>query len=184
MENMLLIILRSFGEKRKAFLNNIPLLKKIKKANDTYEISVILDYITYFGEERYLSILNNPKTYKVNLKIEDFRSMLQPVVCDGIKHHFFEARVNAFSDYWHRNDTFEMKLEREPDNRYDKNAIKVLAGSTEEYHIGYVPRDKAEIIAPMLDRGFKSVIISDIEDYVDDDCSYPIKIDISVLKYK
>lgn len=40
-------------------------------------------------------------------------------------------------------------LEREPDNEFDANAIKVHADG---YFIGYVDRANAELLAPVLDR--------------------------------
>ena len=184
LENMLPLIIRSFGEHRKKFLENIPLIKKIQEKEHTYEFSVILDYIKVFGKERYLFILNNPRTYQTFLDIDDHKGILQPVVCNGIKHNFFEARVEAFSDFHHHNDTFEIRLEREPHNKYDSNAIKVLAGSRTEKHIGYIPANLAEKIAPLLDKGYSSVVFSDLEDYIDDDPSCPIKFNLSILKHK
>ena len=50
-------------------------------------------------------------------------------------------------------------LEREPSNRYDENAIKVLSKVAEEgYQIGHVPRDVAEVLAPSLDNGASAVV--------------------------
>lgn len=45
-------------------------------------------------------------------------------------------------------------LEREPSNRHDRNAIKVLlATPTQGQHVGYVPRPLAAQLAPHLDAG-------------------------------
>lgn len=41
-----------------------------------------------------------------------------------------------------------IKLEREPDNRFDMNAVKVLADGRQ---IGYIGKEYASIIAPLLD---------------------------------
>ena len=41
-------------------------------------------------------------------------------------------------------------LQRDPENKFDKNAIRVLAGGKE---IGWIPKDKAEWLAPMIDAG-------------------------------
>lgn len=48
----------------------------------------------------------------------------------------------------------EVKLEREPDNHVDPNAIRVIVtgGPYSKLHIGYVPRRVAEILAPALDK--------------------------------
>ena len=44
-----------------------------------------------------------------------------------------------------------MVLEREPDNRHDRNAILILTESGDE--LGYVPREDAKVMAPLLDAG-------------------------------
>ena len=49
------------------------------------------------------------------------------------------------------------RLERETANAYDGNAVKVMisVGSGAEYHMGYVPRDLAAAVAPLLDKGIE-----------------------------
>lgn len=49
--------------------------------------------------------------------------------------------------------TFE--LVREPDNKYDINAVKVMVNgiSSEPVQIGYVGKEYASIIAPLMDMG-------------------------------
>lgn len=49
----------------------------------------------------------------------------------------------------------EMKLEREPRNRFDNNAIKVIIGEgkMKNLHIGYVPKEIAKVLAPAMDSG-------------------------------
>lgn len=49
-----------------------------------------------------------------------------------------------------------MRLEPEPDNLYDPNAIAVKVAFPPEagggiYHVGYVPKELAAVIAPKLD---------------------------------
>ncbi len=44
-----------------------------------------------------------------------------------------------------------LKLVREPENRYDTRAIKVL--NPDGMHIGYVPRSKNEVISNLMDAG-------------------------------
>lgn len=46
-----------------------------------------------------------------------------------------------------------LKLEREPHNQYDGNAIKVLDPDTDE-HLGYVAKEHAIEIAPLIDKGY------------------------------
>ncbi|WP_176547943.1 HIRAN domain-containing protein [Priestia aryabhattai] len=48
----------------------------------------------------------------------------------------------------------KLKLEREPDNRYDENAIMVLAKINQKWHqIGYLHRDYAAKFASVMDCG-------------------------------
>jgi hypothetical protein len=47
-------------------------------------------------------------------------------------------------------------LQREPENEYDENAIKVVlsdprAGQLDGHHLGYLGRPVAEVLAPRLD---------------------------------
>ena len=46
-------------------------------------------------------------------------------------------------------------LEREAGNAYDPNAVKVnvSVGSGAAYHLGYIPKDLAAVLAPLLDKG-------------------------------
>lgn len=51
-----------------------------------------------------------------------------------------------------------VELVREPDNAYDENAIMVMAQSVRDsanfdLHIGYVAREIAETVAPLMDGG-------------------------------
>lgn len=43
-----------------------------------------------------------------------------------------------------------LDLEREPDNAYDPDAIKVLSNGN---HIGYISRDTASFLSPEIDSG-------------------------------
>jgi SWI/SNF-related matrix-associated actin-dependent regulator of chromatin subfamily A3 len=49
----------------------------------------------------------------------------------------------------------EVKLVREPDNQYDKNAIRVL--NIGGIQIGHVPRNVVSKLAPLLDRHLVNV---------------------------
>ena len=63
------------------------------------------------------------------------------------------------SEYYTRN----VVLEREPENEFDKNAIKVLVGKT---HLGYVPKKIARKMAKLLDTNINYIAdLSLDEDY-------------------
>ncbi len=57
-----------------------------------------------------------------------------------------------------------LSLERDLDNRYDKNAVAVVyrdvdveTGIVEEYLLGYIPSDENETIAKLLEMGWNKV---------------------------
>lgn len=52
-------------------------------------------------------------------------------------------------------------LEREPDNRFDPNAVKVIVGGR---HLGYLPALVAEQLAPRLDSGEVTVAKAQLTD--------------------
>ena len=56
-------------------------------------------------------------------------------------------------------DMINVTLEREANNAYDVNAIKVLVhvGSGDKYHLGFLPKDLAALLAPILDKGIELV---------------------------
>ena len=49
------------------------------------------------------------------------------------------------------------RLVREAANAYDSDAVKVMVsvGSGAEYHMGYIPRELAAVISPLLDKGIE-----------------------------
>lgn len=71
--------------------------------------------------------------------------------CVGM--HFRGARAQALAGALTSGSA--MRLEREPENEYDPNAIKVLYSSLggELEHIGYIQRDIASFVAPWMDDG-------------------------------
>ena len=50
-------------------------------------------------------------------------------------------------------------FEREANNAYDVNAIKVMVhvGSGDKYHLGFLPKDLAALLAPIMDKGIELV---------------------------
>lgn len=57
-----------------------------------------------------------------------------------------------------------LSLERDLDNRYDKNAVAVVyrdvdveTGIVEEYLLGYIPSDENETIAKLLEMGWNKI---------------------------
>lgn len=59
-----------------------------------------------------------------------------------------------------------ISIEREPENRHDSNAIKVVIaeGKFKGMHIGYVPKATAAILAPAMD----DEMVADAHGYITD----------------
>ena len=61
----------------------------------------------------------------------------------GSRQHYIKEYARQAQKYF---------LLREPDNKFDPNAIRVLV-SKYKADIGYIPAKKAEILAPLMDAG-------------------------------
>ena len=59
-------------------------------------------------------------------------------------------RQDVVADCWEGD---EVRLIRDPANKYDKNAIKVHSSMG---HIGFIPREETEGLAPFIDGGGKA----------------------------
>ncbi|MDW8727283.1 HIRAN domain-containing protein [Streptococcus suis] len=57
-------------------------------------------------------------------------------------------------------ETTDVKLVREPDNKYDPNAVKVLVCG---YFVGYIPKTASEEVSRLIDRGEKLNLSVDME---------------------
>ena len=73
-------------------------------------------------------------------------STFSNVACVGM--HFRGAAAVQAAAALSEGDTLDLR--REPDNAYDSNAIQVYL---EDLHLGYVERDQAAWIAPLIDDG-------------------------------
>ena len=62
------------------------------------------------------------------------------------------SRADKIIEMSQHMDTVVIQLEREPQNRFDPNAIKVIADGKQ---IGYIGKDFASILAPMIDNEFR-----------------------------
>lgn len=62
------------------------------------------------------------------------------------------SRADKILEMSQHKDTVVIRLEREPMNRFDPNAIKVVADGKQ---IGYIGRDYSGILAPMMDNEFR-----------------------------
>lgn len=67
-----------------------------------------------------------------------------------LKTHVAGFRVGAFADRLGVLTDHEVDLVREPENVYDRNAIKVMYF---DHKLGYVPKAHAEVLSPLIDKG-------------------------------
>lgn len=74
------------------------------------------------------------------------------------------SRADKIIEMSQHKDTTVIQLEREPQNPYDPNAIKVLADGKQ---IGYIGKDYSGILAPMMDNEFRrfSARVKDCGEY-------------------
>ena len=75
--------------------------------------------------------------------------MVKPIITKlaGVSFGTAQANIKQFGCA----DTGYYALIREPDNPHDPNAIAVSLGGV--WHMGYIPNDLAEELAPMMDAG-------------------------------
>lgn len=74
------------------------------------------------------------------------------------------SRSNIITEMaYDESSSVNLKLEREPHNQYDTNAVKVIA---EGGQIGYIGKDYASIIASMMDQGTQFIVtVEDCGEY-------------------
>ena len=84
---------------------------------------------------------------------------------------FFKECHLAGRQYWEADEVWDelhvgtlLKLKRDLDNRHDENAVAVLYNTndddtdqSEEYVLGYIPRDENETIAQLLEMGWENI---------------------------
>ena len=87
----------------------------------------------------------------------------------GMNHRLLPGKRRTLATYIETS-PLKCKLQREPDNIYDKNAIKVLVTDSRlnksRLHIGYVRRGTAEVVAQGMDSGrlkVKSCHLTDVD---------------------
>ena len=87
------------------------------------------------------------------------------------KKLFFKECHLAGRQYWDVDEVWDelhvgtcLELKRDLENRHDMNAVAVVyhtiddqTGETEEYMLGYIPRDENETIAQLLEMGWEEI---------------------------
>lgn len=73
----------------------------------------------------------------------------------------------------------ELHLEREPDNSFDPNAIAVFASEYGD-QVGYLNKDVAEEIAPLMDRG--QLVTCQVSE-ITGDCGQTKGVNVQITKY-
>jgi hypothetical protein len=80
---------------------------------------------------------------------------------------------------WGNANAGNLSLEREPDNPYYTNAVKVVFKS--EFLMGYLPEGVSEKFAPMMDAGmrFKVTFVKTYADFDDEHLDLYVNIDVT-----
>ena len=87
------------------------------------------------------------------------------------KKLFFKECHLAGRQYWDVDEVWDelhvgtcLELKRDLENRHDMNAVAVVyhtideqTGETEEYMLGYIPREENETIAQLLEMGWEDI---------------------------
>lgn len=73
----------------------------------------------------------------------------------GVTQNTRQAALKRLATY--NRDDINVTLERESCNAYDANAVKVMVsvGTGNKYNLGYIPKDLATLLAPLLDKGIE-----------------------------
>jgi len=82
------------------------------------------------------------------------------------KEHFLNCNVAGFSYklgcmvFNQLKVGTELRLVREDENPYDKNAVAIFYGET---HIGYIPKHGSDVLAKFLDLGYADIFETHIQ---------------------
>lgn len=89
------------------------------------------------------------RTLAQAMKVGDVRFAGHVTVVGGFYHRMWDAKVDGKlqEGAW-------LKLQRDPKNMHDSNAIQVQTGDGHMV-IGYIDKDEAQRIAPFMDVGVK-----------------------------
>ena len=106
---------------------------------------------------------------------KEFHTKLAGVTKKNDEEESIQKILKSVADYCH--DGWELELEHEADNPWDQNAIKVFLDGD---HIGYIKRELAEELAPLVDQNRVEATLSEITGG-EDGKSYGCNILISIL---
>lgn len=100
----------------------------------------------------------------------------------GLRYRVTPQTLNIMRDVT----PLDARLEREPDNTADENAIKViLCGKPwKDFHLGYIGRAVAAELAPKLDAGKLEIQIATVTDIDPEEGEAQIRLKGNVLQKK
>jgi len=132
--------------------------------NRKYERGITISQITRIRKE--VATIANRINKKINDLSAAFRRAWQIVkgrqLISKVSGVTFGTRQKALKKL-EKYDTgvVNVALERDEANTYDVNAIKVMVhvGSGDMYHLGFLPKDLAATLAPLLDKGIELTTI-------------------------
>lgn len=96
----------------------------------------------------------------------------------GVRHHI-GCKGEDCNKALHLEVGDKLKLKLEPENQYDKNAIKIV--DSKENHVGYLPRYYSESMTKLLEEGAQySCIVLEVNK--ENECNECIKVVLEVCK--
>lgn len=139
------IMRESYAKLQETFSFNESFCAELKKRSDDFERQIKEGTIQTYGWDELIDLVEREKLkYVPAKKVEDKLTISFAV--KGLQYRDEEAQDAAYS----LEEGDDLVLEKEPDNEYDKNAIKVL--TIDGYHIGYVEGTKSKRISQNLDK--------------------------------
>jgi len=123
-------------------------LRQIYRDNPQYTIDDAIDEIN-------LKIVNLHVELDRAVATENAENVVERIMNNTVDDFWGHSKVNGTTfrpdlPWAQLRNGLRLELVREPTNEHDKNAIKVMFV---EYHLGYIPKDTAAKLAPLMDDG-------------------------------
>ena len=139
------IMRESYAKLQETFSFNESFCAELKKRSDDFERQIEEDTIQTYGWDELIDLVEREKIrYVPAEKTED--KIIISFAVKGLQYRDEEAQDAAYSLV----EGDDLIIEKEAENKYDKNAIKVL--TVDGYHIGYVEGTKSKRISQNLDK--------------------------------
>jgi len=111
--------------------------------------------VTTIANRLYRKLGNLSAAFKRAWQIVKGRILVSKIA--GVTFGNRQAALKKLEQY--NTGMINVSLQREAGNTYDANAIKVnvTVGTGSQYQLGYVPKDLAAVLAPLMDKGIELI---------------------------